>query len=155
MTRAARTIIVSLVALLSACASEPPEAIANRPDSVVSLALIDRGDGPPELEVLAPADGATVSSPFRVEVQAVNFELAPSGRTRDGEGHWHVLVDQECLAPGTVIPKDETSLHVGSGESEAEFELPPGTHKLCVQAGDGFHVAVNVSDMIEITVTDD
>jgi hypothetical protein len=119
---------------------------------VVSLALVDRGDGPPDLQVLEPADGAVVTSPFTIRVRAINFALAPAGRTLDGEGHWHVLLDQGCLAAGTVIPNDDVSLHVGSGASEAEFDLKPGRYDLCVQAGDGFHVAVNVSHSLSLTV---
>ena len=145
----ARFVLAAIIAVvLSSCAGASSEG----PNDVVALAMTTRAGGPPTIEVVEPADGATVTSPFTVRVTTKNMELAPAGRTLDGEGHWHVMVDGECLAAGEVIPKNDSHLHVGSGEDSAEFDLAPGRHTLCVQLGDGFHVAVSVTDVVQINV---
>jgi hypothetical protein len=42
--------------------------------------------------------------------------------------------------------------HVDDGASEAELDLPAGEHTLCLQAGDGEHAALDLTDEITITV---
>lgn len=153
--RSARKILlVAVTALLVGCSSPEagPQSVVE-PTPELSLALVQRSGGAPSVTVLEPASGATVSSPFRVRIAADNFELAPAGRTRDGEGHWHVMSGTGCLEPGTVIPKDDSHFHVGSGADTAELNLAPGDHELCVQIGDGFHVAVAITETFTVTVT--
>ena len=145
-------VTVALLSLLCACSAEAPTA--NDVDEV-RLSVRARSGGTPTIEVMEPQNGATVTSPFSVRVSTENVALAPAGRTLDGEGHWHVMVDGDCLDAGEVIPKDESHLHVGSGEDHAEFDLAPGVHDLCVQLGDGFHVAVAVTDVVRINVVDE
>lgn len=41
-----------------------------------------------------------------------------------------------------MIIKDDTHLHYGQGQSEAILTLPSGVHKLCLQAGNGAHIAL-------------
>lgn len=82
----------------------------------------------------------------------IDFELAPKGRVRDGEGHFHVIIDHSCEPPSAQIPDDDLHLHVGSGAAETMVELEPGEHSLCVQLGDGFHTALKIFDTINITV---
>jgi hypothetical protein len=65
------------------------------------------------------------------------------------------MVDTDCVAAGQGVPKDETHLHYGQGQLEAELELAPGPHTLCLQAADGLHVALpgaGMTQMIAITV---
>ncbi len=147
-----RMIIVS-IALAMVCACSGHEA-AVEPLDEVQLSVSARAGGTPMIEVLEPLNGASVTSPFVVRVSTENVALAAAGRTLDGEGHWHVMVDGECLAPGEVIPKDDNHLHVGSGDDQAEFDLAPGRHDLCVQLGDGFHVAVAVTDRVTVEVVE-
>ena len=117
-----------------------------------AITFLERSGGRPELRVVEPVDGAVVEAPFVLRVETDNLELAAAGRTLDGEGHFHVMVDRECLHPGEVIPKDQVHLHVGSGADTLELDLPPGTYDLCAQIGDGFHVAVAVADTITVNV---
>lgn len=117
----------------------------------LSDALVARR-GEPAVRVVAPEDGATVTAPFVVEVETDNLELSPAGRTKDGEGHFHILVDQECVEAGMVIPTDERSIDVSDGASTETISLPAGRHELCVQIGDGFHVAVAIVDRVTVNV---
>ncbi len=103
-----------------------------------------------------PADGATVASPVKVTMAAENFVVEPAGETiTEGHGHLHIMVDTACIAPGEVIIKDETHLHFGQGQMEAEVPLAAGEHTLCLQAADGAHRALagdGMQQTIQITV---
>jgi hypothetical protein len=102
----------------------------------------------------SPADGATVGSPVTVTMGAVNLIVEPAGDVKAGAGHLHIMVDTDCLAAGQVVPKDDTHLHYGKGQLEAELTLSPGTHTLCLQAADGAHIALAGEGMTQrITIT--
>jgi hypothetical protein len=75
-------------------------------------------------------------------MQAENFIIEPAGVRNPGAGHLHIIVDAECSIANQDIPKDETHLHFADGQLEADLELAPGTHTLCLQAGDGYHTAL-------------
>lgn len=100
-----------------------------------------------------PPDDSAVSSPVDVRMDAERFDIEFAGRVADGSGHFHLMVDVGCLAPGETIPKDPSHLHFGSAQRRTELVLPPGEHNLCLQAGDGAHSALNLTDELKFTVT--
>jgi Domain of unknown function (DUF4399) len=104
------------------------------------------------VSIASPEDGTTVGSPFQVKMEADGFAIEPAGEVREGAGHLHLMVDADCLAPGETIPEDEAHLHFGDGSTETELDLPAGQHSLCLQAGDGAHTALDLTDQITITV---
>lgn len=110
----------------------------------------------PRVNFVEPQDGATVAAPVKVVMAAENFVVEPASETVTADhGHLHIMVDTECVAAGQGVPKDETHLHFGQGQLEAELELAPGPHTLCLQAADGLHVALpgdGMTQMIAITV---
>lgn len=100
------------------------------------------------------SDGATVSSPLKVTMGAENFAIQPAGEIVDGTGHLHITVNAECTPVGEVVVNDETHLHYGKGQMEAELALPPGQHTLCLQAANGAHIALPGEGMTQkVTVT--
>lgn len=102
-----------------------------------------------------PANNATVSSRFTVVMRADGLTVEPSGEVREGAGHFHIMVDEDFIEPGEIIPNDETHLHFGDGSSSATIELSPGTHTLRLQFADGAHMALEgeqYRDEIIITV---
>jgi hypothetical protein len=109
------------------------------------------GDGA-GVSIASPDDGATVESPFGVVMEAEDFALEPAGQVRAGAGHLHVVVDAAGVAEGDAIPDDSTHLHLGDAAREIEVDLPPGEHTLCAQAGDGAHVALDLTHEITIRV---
>lgn len=135
--RSARTALLALAAAgLWACSAAPPAAV-------------------PRVFFTAPADDATVASPLRVTMGAENFTVEPAGEVKAGAGHLHIMVDADCLAAGQVIPNDETHLHFGKAQLEADLTLAPGAHTLCLQAADGAHTALageGMTHIINITV---
>jgi hypothetical protein len=94
-----------------------------------------------------------VKTPVVVSLEATGVTIEPSGDVHAGAGHFHVLIDSGCLAAGGVIAKDDSHLHLGKGQLTAEIPLAPGTHRLCLQLGDGAHTALALTDEISITVT--
>lgn len=106
------------------------------------------------IEFAGIADGDTVTSPVSVEFATTgDFEIIPAADGGgDGAGHMHVMVDVGCVTVGEVIPSDDSHLHFGDGSTSTELELEPGEHTLCLQAGDGEHTAMDVTDEITITV---
>lgn len=100
------------------------------------------------------SDGATVSSPLKVTMGSENFAIQPAGDIVDGTGHLHILVDADCTPVGEVVIKDETHLHYGQGQMEAELTLTPGQHTLCLQAANGAHIALPGAGMTQqVTIT--
>lgn len=69
-----------------------------------------------------------------------------------GSGHFHVMVDTPCVATGEVIPKGAQHVHFGDGGTEKQLDLAPGEHTLCLQLGDGAHVALPLTHTVAVTV---
>ncbi|MCU4924826.1 DUF4399 domain-containing protein [Halobacteria archaeon AArc-dxtr1] len=124
---------------------------------------VDVDDQPDDAAAMfvVPEDGETVTSPVEIEADVENVDLAPAGEAVVGEGHLHVLVDQDCFDDGETIPgpsddaEDDGIFHWGDGQSEGELDLEPGEYDLCLQLGDGPHRAFGETDEITITVEDE
>ena len=109
----------------------------------------------PRVFFTSPADGASIAGPVHVTLGAENFTVEAAGEVKPGAGHLHIMVDTDCVAAGSIIPKDDTHLHYGKGQVEADLELAPGAHTLCLQAADGLHTALpgdGLTQTIAITV---
>ena len=78
--------------------------------------------------------------------------VEPAGEVRSGAGHFHVITEGGCVAPGEAIPKDATHVHFGDGSAEAELALAPGSYELCLQLGNGEHIATSLTDTVDIDV---
>jgi hypothetical protein len=104
------------------------------------------------VSIVSPEDGATVQSPVPVTMEAEGLELEPAGPVREGAGHFHLMVDADCVPAGEQIPADATHRHLADGADETEVALPPGEHRLCLQAGNGAHEALDATHEITITV---
>jgi hypothetical protein len=106
-----------------------------------------------------PKGGATVTSPAHLKFGSEGIEIAavPPGdvtKARPGIGHYHVGVDETCLAPGKTIVKGTPSwIHFGDGKSEIDMQLTPGKHKLALQVADDLHNAIpGMCSTITVTV---
>lgn len=92
---------------------------------------------------------------MKVVMSASDFAIEPAGEVRDGAGHFHVMTDVGCVAPGAAIPVETAGYnHFGKGQVEAELTLPPGEHRLCLQAGNGAHVALDMTHEITVSVVE-
>jgi hypothetical protein len=106
-----------------------------------------------------PKNGATVASPAHLKFGSQGIEIAavPPGdvtKARPGIGHYHVGVDETCLASGKTIVKGTPSwVHFGDGKSEIDMQLTPGKHKLALQVADDLHNALpGLCTTITVTV---
>lgn len=116
----------------------------------ISLALLpaaaqmSRTPAPADAEVyiVAPADGATVTSPVRVVFGLRGMGVAPAGIQVPETGHHHLLIDAELEgeALDQPIPSDEHHVHFGKGQTETTVELEPGEHTLQLVLGDFSHI---------------
>ncbi len=102
---------------------------------------------------VSPADGATVTSPVKMVFGVEGMELRPAGDLAENTGHHHLIIADAGIPVGTSVPKDETHIHFGKGETEAEVDLAPGTHKLTMQFADGNHVSYGEPMAATITIT--
>jgi len=109
----------------------------------------------PMIFIRSPANGATVATTFPVVFGLRNYGVAPAGVNITGTGHFHVLVNADAPAPGTLIPKDSVNLHFGTGVIETSLMLAPGTYTLRLVLGDFEHKVISkelVSAPVKITV---
>jgi len=94
---------------------------------------------------IEPKNGATVTSPVHMKFgsEGVTISPVPAGdvkTARPGMAHYHVGIDQACLAPGKNIVKGTPSwVHFGDGKDVFDSQLTPGKHKLALQLGDDLH----------------
>jgi hypothetical protein len=119
------------------------------PTAIPTLAI--PANDTPRIFFIKPADGAEVTSPQKVAFGAENFVVEPASEgSRAGHGHLHIIVDADCIAAGLGVPNDETHLHYGKAQMEADLELAPGEHTLCLQAADGNHIALAGAGMTQV-----
>lgn len=103
--------------------------------------------------ILEPAEGATVSSPFKVRFGVIGMRVEPAGPVKEKSGHHHILIDR-VVAKGEVIPVSPTAIHYGKGDIETTLTLKPGRYKLTLQFADGLHRSYGPdwAHTIEVTV---
>jgi hypothetical protein len=93
----------------------------------------------PRVYFVAPQDGATVSNPVHVVFGVDGMAIRPAGDLTPNTGHHHLEIDGGPVPKDQVIPATERSLHFGKGQTETDVTLPPGSHTLTLQFGDGAH----------------
>ncbi len=88
-----------------------------------------------------PKDGATLDHTFKVEMEVEGMKVHKAGDPVDGTGHFHIIVDGDCVKQGVAIAKDSTHMHYGKGQTETFISLKSGTHTLSLQFADGHHIS--------------
>ncbi|HVE94218.1 MAG TPA: DUF4399 domain-containing protein [Acidimicrobiales bacterium] len=117
------------------------------------LAASGCGADGPSVSFVSPRDGAVTQAPVRVEMATDGIRIVRAGPVAPESGHFHVMVDVGCVKEGTVIPVAANGYwHFGHAERVGELPLEPGRHTLCLQVGDGVHVARGETDVVTITV---
>jgi hypothetical protein len=101
-----------------------------------------------------PADGATVSSPFKVKFAVKGMDVKPAGEMAANTGHHHLLINKESIKSGDSVPFDDAHLHFGKGQTDAEVKLAPGVYTLTMQFANGAHQSYGptLSNSIKVTV---
>jgi len=106
---------------------------------------------------IAPANGATVTSPVTVKFGLKGMGVAPAGVKVDNTGHHHLLIDTDVsdLKLDAPLPATDKVVHFGKGQTETTVTLAPGKHTLELLFADYQHVPFDPtlhSQKITITV---
>lgn len=109
-------------------------------------------DGGASVSLDAPAAGAKIAGAVPLKMSADGLTIEAAGTAVKGHGHFHVIADAGCAATGATIAKDADHVHFGKGQTEGFIYLEPGTHELCLQAGDGVHAALDATDQVKVDV---
>lgn len=148
--------LFALALIAAGCGDDDAEPAtsgeAGQTQSETSTADNATDEAAAEVSFVAPENGATVARRFPLTMQADGIDIEPAGEVREGAGHFHVMVDADCVPAGETIPKDDQHIHFGDGSTAAELDLAPGAHSLCLQLGDGAHIASPLTHTVSVTV---
>ena len=112
--------------------------------------------GRAKVTIAAPANGATVSGPVKVVLQATGVEIVPATDERPGTGHHHLFVDRDLTPVDDTIPRGVTGiLHLGRGQTEFMLDsLAPGPHRVIAVVANWKHIPLKplVVDTVRFTV---
>ncbi len=156
----ALTATVACFSLLGGLKGDAQEASHKHPEASPALPMgKTKSPEGAKVYIISPKDGETVSSPVLVQFGLKGMGVAPAGVYVSEEtptGHHHLMIDAAEMPHADLpFPKDETHLHFGGGQTEAEITLEPGEHTLQLVLGDHNHVPHDppvVSEKITITV---
>jgi hypothetical protein len=148
-----------LFVALFACggSAEPTEAEAPTVEPVAKPEAPAEAPTAPDPQTrvffIEPADGATVKSPVNIRMGLAGMAIRPAGTLEEGSGHHHIIIGPAGIETGKAVPKDETHIHFGKGQTESEVELDPGQHTLTLQFADGNHMSYGEALAASITIT--
>ncbi len=108
------------------------------------------------VQIVQPADGATVGSSVLITLEVAGLTIAPAGTMDPGTGHHHLVVDADIPAPGSPIPSTE-GVYIHMGQAQTEYELTglaAGEHTVIAVVGDGAHMPLmpTVADTVRFVV---
>jgi hypothetical protein len=141
--------IAAICALgVAACAEKAAEAPHSGTHGRVFFAQPKNGDTIKTMSTIQFAnEGVTIAA-------VPPGELTPA-QVRPGMTHYHLGVDTDCLPTGQVIPKADPWIHFGTGATQIEMQLKPGSHKLVLQSGDDMHRTVEgLCEVITVNVVE-
>jgi hypothetical protein len=146
--------LMTIPPLLHVCGDDPRPTAEEPPRPDAGAPPPDAGvNGDPLVFFDAPRDGSSMRSPVHVVLGAENFVIEKAeGQETVTRGHFHVMIDVECLHNGELMEPDAQHLDLANGENEVLIELTPGPHELCVQAATGDHHALDLVAHIHINV---
>ena len=101
---------------------------------------------------IEPKNNATVDQEFTVKMGITGMAIKPAGDMTPNTGHHHLLVDEDPIRTGEVIPNSPTHLHFGKGQTKTTLTLTPGKHTLTLQFADGAHQSYGYAMRQSITV---
>ena len=120
----------------------------------LALAACCAGAAAQSVNFVEPADGATVTSPFKVKFAVSGMDVKPAGEMAANTGHHHLVINAPSIKEGEGVPFDDTHLHFGKGQTETEVKLAPGNYTLTMQFANGAHQSygAGMSKTIKVTV---
>ena len=124
--------------------------------AAVAAVLGACGGTPPHVHINEPADGATVTGPVRLVLQADGIEIAAAAEQRAGTAHHHLFLDRDLTPSRDTIPAGVTGIiHLGRAQTEFTFDsLTPGEHRVIAVLADPWHIPIRGAgtDTLRFTV---
>lgn len=161
---------LTLIGLLTACATTPEAPLATEAPATEIPATEENTPTPAAKSTqknltlnegarvffVSPSEGASVTSPVMISFGIEGAEVKPAGENVPNSGHHHLIINGTGIEHGTVVPKDETHIHYGKGQTEASVELTPGEYTLTMQFANFLHQSYGETGAtsIQITVTE-
>ena len=109
-----------VVLVIGAQTNAVPQSLADKAATAEVTAAATEAAVEPHVFFRMPTDNAIVPPIFTVEMGAEGLTVEPAGEVHEGAGHFHILIDAPFIAAGEAIPKDDTHLHFGQGQTSAE-----------------------------------
>lgn len=97
-------------------------------------------------------DGDEVISPVIVDMGVKGMQVEAAGMMHEGKGHHHLIIDGSFEEKGKMVPKDETHIHFGMGQTSDTLPLSIGKHTLTLQFANGMHESYGAEWSKTITV---
>lgn len=111
---------------------------------------------PATVQITAPENGATVSSPVTLKLEATGVRIAPASDEKAGSAHHHLFVDHELTWLNDTIPQGSPGIiHLARGQTEFVLDsLTPGPHRVIALLSHWNHVPLNplTADTVTFTV---
>ncbi len=144
---------LSLVLLMSACATAPAARVTSSPDA-------QGAEGVPNITVVTPENGSTIAAGnVKVSVSVEDFDLVKKlgEKPSDGEGHAMYYLDAEQIPtlPGEAARTEKAgSYHASAKGSYTWQDVEPGPHRFAVQLvnNDGTPLEPPVTSETAVTV---
>jgi hypothetical protein len=119
-----------------------PPVMSPRIRVSVGQAPVVRKPSPPGARVyfVGLRDWSVLPAAATIRFGLVNMGVAPAGSEKAHTGHHHLLIDTPVPPLDQPIPSDFNHLHFGAGQTEAQVNLPLGTHTIQLLLADENHV---------------
>ena len=108
------------------------------------------------VKITSPANGATVTSPVKIELKATGVRITPITNHSRGTAHHHLFVDHDLTWLTDTIPQGSPGIvHLSGGQTEWVLDsLKPGKHRVIALLANWEHVPLNplVADTVTFTV---
>src|SRR5881396_2859224 len=113
----------------TAAATSMPTNKATSTPTIAPIRKPTQAPSTPKLEVKAPLQGESVTSPVTVEVASTHLIAAPELNVPNA-AHYHVFVDKvPFTAGGMTIPMDAAGVY-HFAQNTLELDIPPGKHTI-------------------------
>jgi len=123
--------------------------------AALPLALPAQARGKVTVKITSPANGATVTAPVTIKLQATGVRIVPASVEQPGTAHHHLFVDHDLKWMSDTIPIGSPGIiHLGRGQTEFVLDsLKPGPHRVIAVLADWRHVPLNrlVADTVAFT----
>ena len=108
------------------------------------------------VKITSPKNGATVTSPVTIKLEASGVRIAPASEELPGTAHHHLFVDHDLTWLTDTIPQGSPGIiHLSRGQTEFVLDsLKPGKHRIIALLANWEHVPLNplVADTVTFTV---